>query len=188
MGNASHLMFINMEARLAEYRATKAKAKQSEQSPLQLFKLFVLKFFKPKKTQQDEQIKENILNEKDVIITHRKNFSQSTIAKEETNSDTIDGTAISQLKQNRTTLDWIILASKFLLWLVLWALFIELQFGAVFFTISLIIFIYFNTRTGPKDNKLSAYSVFNKECERLHGTLTAEQLQRNMFSVPGLPG
>ncbi|CAG5132350.1 unnamed protein product [Candidula unifasciata] len=75
---------------------------------------------------------------------------------------------------------------KLLLWLALWGLFVELQFGAVFFAASLLLFLYFNTRTGPKDNRPSAYSVFNKDCERIQGTLTAEQMQKNMFGVPGL--
>lgn len=82
---------------------------------------------------------------------------------------------------------WALRVLKLLLWFCLWGLFIELQFGAVFFSISLLLFVYFNTRTGPKDDKLSAYSVFNKDCERIQGTLTAEQLQKNMFSIPGLP-
>lgn len=88
---------------------------------------------------------------------------------------------------SQTTTKLILRVLSFLLWLTLWGLFIELQFGAVFFTLSLLLFVYFNTRTGGKDNKPSAYSVFNKNCERIQGTLTAEQMQKNMFGVPGLP-
>ena len=81
---------------------------------------------------------------------------------------------------------WILRVCKLALWLCLWGLFIELQFGAVFFTVSVIIFTYINTRTGPRDGRLSAYSVFNKDCKRIQGTLTAEQMQKNMFGVPGV--
>lgn len=41
--------------------------------------------------------------------------------------------------------------------------------------------IYFNTRTEPKKrNEMSAYSVFNKNCESIDGTLKAEQFEREI--------
>lgn len=75
--------------------------------------------------------------------------------------------------------DWLLFILKLLLWVLLWAIFIELQFGAVFFAISALLFIYWNTRTNKTNSTtLSAYSVFNPNCERLQGTLTAEQLEQ----------
>ena len=97
---------------------------------------------------------------------------------------TID--AVAEPTRSEIITKWILRFCKLALWLCLWGLFIELQFGAVFFTVSVIIFTYVNTRTGPRDGRLSAYSVFNKDCERIHGTLTAEQMQKNMFGVPGI--
>ena len=81
---------------------------------------------------------------------------------------------------------WLLRFLKFVLWLCIWGVFVELQFGAVFFALSLICFMYLCTRTGPKDNNLSAYSVFNENCEQIPGTLTAEKMQKTMFGVPGL--
>lgn len=98
-----------------------------------------------------------------------------------------DLVSVAEPNKRTSTTEWLLMILKFLLWLTLWGLFVELQFGAVFFAISVLLFIYVNTRTGPKDKRPSAYSVFNKDCERIHGTLTAEQLQKQMFSVPGLP-
>ena len=75
---------------------------------------------------------------------------------------------------------------KFLLWLLLWLLFSEYQFGFVYFISSLIVIVYFNTRTGPQDRReLSAYSVFNPNFERIDGTLTAEQFEKELLYGPG---
>jgi len=41
--------------------------------------------------------------------------------------------------------------------------------------------MWINTRTGPKEpNEISAYSVFNPNCERIQGTLDAETLEKEM--------
>ncbi|XP_072929730.1 uncharacterized protein Saysd1 [Epargyreus clarus] len=68
------------------------------------------------------------------------------------------------------------------IWVTLYLYFISLQFGAVFFAISLLVGIYLNTGTRPKKRgEVSAYSVFNENCESIDGTLTPEKLQREMF-------
>lgn len=69
----------------------------------------------------------------------------------------------------------------FMLWLTLYIIFIKLQFGSVYFIVSALIAMYVNTRTGPrKRNEVSAYSVFNKDCESIPGTLKAEQFEREI--------
>lgn len=75
-----------------------------------------------------------------------------------------------------------------LIWISLFMYFIKIQFGAVFFTISVLVGIYLNTRTRPKKNgEVSAYSVFNQDCQSIDGTLNAEQLQRQMlYGMAGL--
>ncbi|KAH8417304.1 hypothetical protein KR222_008695 [Zaprionus bogoriensis] len=66
----------------------------------------------------------------------------------------------------------------FLFWVTLYIIAIELKFGLVFLMFSALFGIYFNTRTGPKkSNEMSAYSVFNKNCESIDGTLKAEQFE-----------
>ncbi|ETE61514.1 putative protein C6orf64, partial [Ophiophagus hannah] len=65
---------------------------------------------------------------------------------------------------------------KFLLWLVLLGLFVELEFGLPYFVLSMFYWIYVGTR-GPRERQpgeKSAYSVFNPGCEAIQGTLTAE--------------
>jgi hypothetical protein len=72
-----------------------------------------------------------------------------------------------------------------LIWTVLWYMFIQLQFGAVYFAVSLLIIMYYSMRTERDSNHLSAYSVFNPNCERIDGTFTAEQLEKELRFGPG---
>ncbi|KAM6272359.1 SAYSvFN domain-containing protein 1 [Spheniscus humboldti] len=75
---------------------------------------------------------------------------------------------------------------KVLLWAVLLALFAELELGLPYFVLSLLYWMYAGTR-GPADRRrgeLSAYSVFNPGCAAIAGTLTAEQLERELHYRP----
>lgn len=75
---------------------------------------------------------------------------------------------------------------KVLLWLVLLGLFVELEFGLVYFVLSLFYWMYVGTRD-PEEKKAgekSAYSVFNPGCEAIQGTLTAEQFERELLHRP----
>ncbi|KAF7667274.1 hypothetical protein LDENG_00069360 [Lucifuga dentata] len=75
---------------------------------------------------------------------------------------------------------------KVLLWLVLLGLFSELEFGLPFFVISLFYWLYEGLRSPAtrEPGELSAYSVFNPDCQPLLGTLTAEQLEGEMGYRP----
>ncbi|XP_008311693.1 SAYSvFN domain-containing protein 1 [Cynoglossus semilaevis] len=75
---------------------------------------------------------------------------------------------------------------KVLLWLVLLGLFVELGFGLPFFVLSLFYWIYEGLRTpaAREPGEMSAYSVFNPDCQPLLGTLTAEQLEGEMGYRP----
>ncbi|XP_036438118.1 SAYSvFN domain-containing protein 1 [Colossoma macropomum] len=75
---------------------------------------------------------------------------------------------------------------KVLLWLVLLGLFSELEFGLPFFLLSLFYWIYEGLRspTARQPGELSAYSVFNPDCQPILGTLTAEQLEGEMGYRP----
>lgn len=74
---------------------------------------------------------------------------------------------------------------KFLLNFFVWCCFfryaVYIEFGAVFLLLSGFYLIWTNTRTGPKKtNEMSAYSVFNPNCERIEGTLDAEQFEKEI--------
>lgn len=71
---------------------------------------------------------------------------------------------------------------KVLLWLVLLGLFSELEFGLAFFFISLFYWLYEGLRSPAvrQPGELSAYSVFNPDCQPLLGAITVEQLEGEM--------
>ncbi|XP_053470675.1 SAYSvFN domain-containing protein 1 [Ictalurus furcatus] len=75
---------------------------------------------------------------------------------------------------------------KVLLWLVLLGLFSELDFGLPFFLLSLFYWLYEGLRSPVerRPGELSAYSVFNPDCQPILGTLTAEQLEGEMGYRP----
>lgn len=67
------------------------------------------------------------------------------------------------------------------IWVTLYIIFLNLQFGAVFFVISVLIGICLNTSTRlKKKGEISAYSVFNKNCKSIDGTLKAEQFEKEI--------
>lgn len=83
---------------------------------------------------------------------------------------------------NCTPIDYFYYFLCFVLWTTVYAIFIKLEFGIVYLIVSGLVLMYVNTRTGPKKkNEISAYSVFNKNCEKIPGTFDAEQLQREML-------
>ena len=70
---------------------------------------------------------------------------------------------------------------KIILYFICLIIFIKLEFGLVYFIVSSILIIYFNTSNQKNKSGLSAYSVFNPNIERIQGTVTSEQLQKNML-------
>jgi len=75
-----------------------------------------------------------------------------------------------------------LLASKILIWILLWVGCVKIGFGAVYFIVSSLFIIYYNTRTsGKRKGEVSAYSVFNENCESLVGTLKAEHLESQLL-------
>uniref|UniRef100_A0A1B0DFT2 Uncharacterized protein n=1 Tax=Phlebotomus papatasi TaxID=29031 RepID=A0A1B0DFT2_PHLPP len=81
----------------------------------------------------------------------------------------------------RTAFTYFIYVLYFLLWATCYAIAIELQFGVVFFLFSALGAVYLNTRTRPKQpGEISAYSVFNKDCHAIDGTLKAEQFEAEL--------
>ncbi|XP_074593504.1 SAYSVFN motif domain containing 1 [Brevipalpus obovatus] len=71
---------------------------------------------------------------------------------------------------------------KALFYLVLQAIAFMHEFGAVFFIISLLIFICTNLSDRPRlEGEPSAYSVFNDDFEPIQGTVDAATLQNQLF-------
>lgn len=130
---------------------------------------------------------EQLPNEEDVLIAsseqqqeHSDGFSSEEGDAGEQNEVEMDST-----QREASKYKYFIYLIWFCFWATCWMIAIELKFGIVYLLFSALFFIYFNTRTGPKrQDEVSAYSVFNKNCESIKGTLTAEQLAGEMIYGP----
>ncbi|XP_041354880.1 SAYSvFN domain-containing protein 1-like [Gigantopelta aegis] len=154
-----------MERQLADYRARKFKEHSSSSSWAADSSRFITSIFKrnPQTSQSDG----------------KDTASDSNQSADSLKLVISDSGEISQQSSSRLITTERVL--KVVLWFVLWAIFLELQFGAVYFVVSLLFIIYRTTRTGPKKTgDLSAYSVFNPNCERIDGTFTAEQFEKEL--------
>ena len=81
--------------------------------------------------------------------------------------------------------EWQLTVLRWVVWAVLFGIFIEMEFGTVFFVLSLFYFIYLSLRySRRKPWEPSAYSVYNKNCEAIDGSLTAEQFERELRYKP----
>ncbi len=76
-------------------------------------------------------------------------------------------------------------ALKIGLWFLLWGISIECGFGVVYVIFSgLVLMAYSLYGSRRPRHEPSAYSVFNKGCESIDGTLTAEQFERELRYGP----
>lgn len=71
----------------------------------------------------------------------------------------------------------------FILWSIGYLLFLEHGFGIVYLTSSIIGFIFCNLGR-REEGTLSAYSVFNPNFERLDGTFSSDDFERNVLHRP----
>lgn len=88
-------------------------------------------------------------------------------------------------KENEDSIDWglmmIIYSLYFFLWMTIYLIALKLEFGAVYFLLSALLFIWKHTRSETKTKgELSAYSVFNPKCEAILGSISSEQLEKEM--------
>ena len=80
---------------------------------------------------------------------------------------------------------WYVTVLYIILWLLLWGFFVEIEFGIVYIILSAFAFIVLSLRGSRRRiGELSAYSVFNENCESIDGTLTAEQFEREIRYGP----
>lgn len=86
-----------------------------------------------------------------------------------------------------TNSSWWLTCLKVVLWLLVWGFFIEVEFGVVYLFVSGLVFMLATLQGNRKKRaagELSAYSVFNKNCEAIEGTLSAEQFERELRYGP----
>lgn len=128
---------------------------------------------KPKQAQSDESDSEEEEDTESLAgFTSTEDETDEVVAKKKE----------SQADTDSKKFQYFLYVVFFLFWVTCYAIAIELQFGTVYLLFSALFGIYFNTRTGPKKKKeISAYSVFNKNCEAIDGTIKPEQFEREMM-------
>lgn len=83
---------------------------------------------------------------------------------------------------NINVCNWAAFFLNVIIWCILFSLAVYVEFGVIYIIISGFYIIWVNTSTRPKyRNEISAYSVFNRNCEPIDGTLDAEKLQNQML-------
>jgi len=85
-----------------------------------------------------------------------------------------------QNEEEESNTNWQIIVIKFFLWLTLLIIFIRLEFGVIYFIISLLYLMWNNLGARRRQNELSAYSVFNPKFEKIQGTFSAEDYDRQL--------
>uniref|UniRef100_A0A7E4ZTY1 SAYSvFN domain-containing protein n=1 Tax=Panagrellus redivivus TaxID=6233 RepID=A0A7E4ZTY1_PANRE len=75
---------------------------------------------------------------------------------------------------------WRCWIATFCFWAAGQMLFISAGFGIVYFMFSLLMAMFLNLGS-RKEGEMSAYSVFNPNCERLLGQMTSEHFERDMM-------
>ncbi|KAL1512654.1 hypothetical protein ABEB36_002213 [Hypothenemus hampei] len=163
-------MAINdAERKLAEYRKRKEREKVIHRYKEEIKGVFS-KFKLP--TRQNSQESSSIMGSED------EDVSDSCLLMEPIE----ENLEVTEPSPSWTVLDYVQCIILFLLWATVYVIFIQFQFGTVYLVVSAIIGMYLNTRTSPKKkNEISAYSVFNKNCESIDGTLDAEKMTRDMI-------
>uniref|UniRef100_UPI0037E76018 SAYSvFN domain-containing protein 1 n=1 Tax=Semicossyphus pulcher TaxID=241346 RepID=UPI0037E76018 len=167
-----------MEQKLAEFRARRQATKKDESADPQ----------GTAQTVMDTSTQTDTTSTADSQHTEEKketrDSTQSSPKKDR--SDWLLDSALGRWLSSRQLVLSNLTLLKVLLWLVLLGLFVELEFGLPFFVISLFYWLYEGLRSpaAREPGELSAYSVFNPDCQPLLGALTAEQLEGEMGYRP----
>eukprot|EP00088_Acartia_fossae_P004851 TRINITY_DN12094_c0_g1_i9.p1 TRINITY_DN12094_c0_g1~~TRINITY_DN12094_c0_g1_i9.p1 ORF type:complete len:173 (-),score=28.26 TRINITY_DN12094_c0_g1_i9:136-654(-) len=165
-------MPASVEEKLKAYRKKKEEDRISARRKDALTYLFSLQWLKelltaspsPETITEDYNSDTN-LNSEDKDTSHEADIDHS-----ENNGDSV---------KDEGYMSWYFFIIKLLLWLVLQAIFVELEFGAVFFIISGF-YLMFTNMGRRRQGEASAYSVFNPNCESIDGTLTAQQFENEI--------
>ncbi|XP_077299738.1 SAYSVFN motif domain containing 1 [Arctopsyche grandis] len=158
-------MSMSMEAQLAEYRARRRREALINATKRKIISMVSLNI-----NQADT---EPLMPDAQLIITEGDSNQPADF-------DTEDISFKDILNDNK----FIIMCFTF--WVVVFMVFVHFQWGAVFFVLSALVFIYANTRTRTRRyGEVSAYSVFNKDCKTIDGQLTAEQFEKELRFGPG---
>ncbi|KAK9877561.1 hypothetical protein WA026_018665 [Henosepilachna vigintioctopunctata] len=183
-----------MEKKLAKYRAEQEKLEKIKLYRYKVKKLF--SFFASRKPSSQTQIKKDENQSAKNTSTSEYVRNRAIMKDSEDLQNLLPVDEVISLDETESLCDdsliccsWLQLLYYllcFIFWGTLYIVFIKLEFGTVYFISSALILMYLNTNTDPrKSGELSAYSVFNKDCISIDGTLKAEQFEREIMFGPG---
>lgn len=174
-----------MEAKLKEYRALRRRKElvENTKEKIRKSKDKIVNFLIPQvflDMTKDRSEEEVLLIENEEQIPQKFQPLQT----EDPSDITSEASELESLEDEPKE-SWQYFAIKWsigsIIWLSLYMYFLQIQFGAVFFVVSVLIGICVNTRTTPKKRgEVSAYSVFNENCVSIDGTLKAEQFEKEI--------
>ncbi|KRZ69590.1 SAYSvFN domain-containing protein 1 [Trichinella papuae] len=136
-----------------------------------------------------QELNSNVNNRKDkkkilgTKLTNSETTGHREIEEEEDEDDDDEEEEEEEMQENVPFINKLQYALQiFFVWLILLTVAVWIEFGCVYALLSCFVFIWYNTsssrrRRRKKRGELSAYSVFNPECTRLPGQLTAEHFE-----------
>jgi len=155
------------KAKLEEYRRRKQVEEAKQAKKEAFWSVLTLQPLRQRLARSSNQDQDDLIN---VVDEH--------------NEPTLDGDVQpDDEKVEWSSIDWAIFAVKFLVWVCLQVVFVKIEFGAVFFLFTCI-FLMLKNMGKRKAGEMSAYSVFNPNCEAIDGTLTAQQFEREIRHGP----
>lgn len=166
-----------LEQRLAQFRATKSRTNASTTNTKPLNASNILDSIRRRFSSEER----NNMKENDCKIGLLCDENEGDV-----DDDHEDELPVDDIDEDRPLFDWdrrqtVIFGIKVVIYVLGQTIAFLLQFGAVFFSIALLIFICTNLRNRSKrKGELSAYSVFNPNCKPIHGTVSAKDLENQL--------
>lgn len=143
-----------------------------------------LKEFREKKRQEQNAVKQSSKLGLSIFKQSTENSSSNLPPKEEV-VEQVENLNESDVRRSLTEkLQYFLFC--LLIWLLIYVAALQFQFGIVFVIATgfYLLWISLGTKKRKNPNELSAYSVFNPNCERLLGQTTAEQFENEILRRP----
>jgi len=178
-------MSDNFESKLSEFRSKKLKSKSSSNGPLNVFTIWhSIRRRSERKAPDDvtsDQMSDNREQRVELLSNESRSESQESLQSLPQSESTIDEEELEANLFDCKPYDLLLLSLKVLIYITCQTIAYLVQFGAVFFAISVLVFICTNLSTKSKTKgQLSAYSVFNPNCQPIHGTVSAKDLENQL--------
>jgi len=175
-------MSDNFESKLSEFRSKKVKSRSKSREPLNVLNIWHSirrRIQSPPQVDINSQTMSDRSDQRLELLANEYNTESDDESHE---ADlVIDEEEVDEKLFDCNKYDIFVITLKALIYMLCQTIAFLLQFGAVFFSLALLVFICTNLRNRSKrKGELSAYSVFNPNCEPIHGTVSAKDLENQL--------